>query len=121
MGVVEQHPGHRHADRRFRAGFRLARIEDYLIERLGRADPAERAFEERAVRNGMEDAKMAKKKTEPETGSWVVVLKVTRTVRIVVDDCTEEQARSDPYQFHDDCDEDVLEQTDWDVISVEPE
>jgi hypothetical protein len=51
--------------------------------------------------------------------SWVVRLKVERTVEVVCEGCTEQQARESPWDFVTG-DELDIDQSDWDVVSVEP-
>lgn len=63
---------------------------------------------------------MAKKREpKPVKCSWIVRMKCTVVKEVVCDDCTEEEAREHPYD-HAVGDEDEVEQTDYDVISVEP-
>ena len=54
---------------------------------------------------------------ENDMASWIVIM--TRTVRteVIVDNCTEDQAWTDPFEYS--VDELELEQLDWDVESVE--
>ena len=55
---------------------------------------------------------MAKQKC----GSWIVRMECTVTKEVVCEDCTEEQARNDPWTFA--VDEMEIDQIDWKVQSV---
>jgi len=64
---------------------------------------------------------MAKKKSEkkPKIGSWVVRVRCTVDRDVVVENCTEEEARKSPW----DCsvaEENDVELRDFDVIDVSP-
>lgn len=57
--------------------------------------------------------------TEAVKGSWIVRMKCEVTKEVVCNDCTEEEARTDPYE-HAVGDETEISQDGYDVISVEP-
>jgi hypothetical protein len=57
-------------------------------------------------------AKRAKKQ------SWIVTMRCTVTKQVVCENCTEEQARNDPWDFASD--ETEIGQDDWDVTEVKP-
>lgn len=62
---------------------------------------------------------MAKKKSvKANRGSWLVTLRATVTKTVVCEDCTEEQAREQPYEHA--VDETEQDQADYEVLSVEP-
>ncbi len=61
---------------------------------------------------------MPKKKKEVECRSWVVKATCTIEKEIVCEDCTEEQARSDPFEFA--VDEQEIGQDDYKVTDVKP-
>ena len=50
-------------------------------------------------------------------GSWVVQMKCTVTKTVVCEDCTEEDARTDPFEYA--IDEQETSQIDYEVTSVE--
>ena len=56
---------------------------------------------------------------EPTKGSWIVRMKCVVLKDVYVADCTEDEARNNPFD-QDVEDEIEVEQTDWDVQSVEP-
>jgi hypothetical protein len=58
---------------------------------------------------------MAKRK---QKGSWVVRVKATVIKDVVVEGCTEDEARENPWEHA--IEETEVEQTDWEVRSVEP-
>lgn len=65
-----------------------------------------------------EQARAARKKKEPEPRGWIVRMKVTKYVDVVCDDCTEEQARAEPFEHAvEEMDQETL---DWEVQSVRP-
>lgn len=55
---------------------------------------------------------------KPKKGSWIVRMKCVVTKEVVVDNCTESDAESNPWEFA--VDETEIEQQDWDVLSVKP-
>ena len=59
---------------------------------------------------------MAKAQKEKKS-SWIVRLRCVVTKEVVCDDCTEDQANRNPWEFAGD--EREIEQVDWDVLSVE--
>lgn len=61
---------------------------------------------------------MPRKKKEPETRSWIVRAKCVVMKEIVCDDCTEEQARADPFEHA--VDETEIGQSDYTVVDVKP-
>jgi hypothetical protein len=62
---------------------------------------------------------MAKKKTQtPEKRSWLVLVRKTVEVEVVTDDCTKEEARSDPEKFFGE--ESEIACLDFAVLSVKP-
>jgi hypothetical protein len=50
--------------------------------------------------------------------SWIVKCQCVVTKEFICDDCTEEQAKSDPLGFS--VSEHELETSDWDVKSIKP-
>jgi len=60
---------------------------------------------------------MAKSK-KPEKGSWIVRLKCEVTKEVVCDDCTEEEAESDPFEHA--VEETEIDQIDYQVVDVKP-
>lgn len=62
---------------------------------------------------------MAKKKTEKR--NWQVTLKATVKKRLYCNDCTEEEARQNPYEHASAYLEEVeIECEDYEVLNVEP-
>lgn len=61
---------------------------------------------------------MAAKKKEPKRASWIVTMRCVVTKVVTCDDCTEEEARKNPFEFA--ADEQETEQRDWEVERVEP-
>jgi len=55
--------------------------------------------------------------SEPKKGSWIVRMKVTGTHIVTCDNCTEDEARENPYLYA--VDEQDVETSDWEIISVE--
>lgn len=51
--------------------------------------------------------------------NWILRLKCEVTKEIECEDCTEEQARADPWE-HAVGDEIEIEQIDWEVIDIRP-
>ncbi len=60
---------------------------------------------------------MKKGRTKPVKGSWVVRMEVTKTIDVVCENCTEDEARENPWE-HVVGDELEIEQRDWEVTSV---
>lgn len=61
---------------------------------------------------------MPRKPKKQEPTSWVVKMRCVVIKEVVAEDCTEEEARNNPWEFcHD---ETEIEQTDWEVLHVEP-
>jgi len=50
--------------------------------------------------------------------SWVVKVKCEVTKEVICSNCTEEQAHEDPFSYAED--EREIDQTDYEVVSVEP-
>ena len=59
---------------------------------------------------------MAKAKKEKKS-SWIVRLRCVVTKEVVCDDCTEDEAKREPWEFSGD--EREIDQVDWHVLSVE--
>lgn len=58
------------------------------------------------------------KKKEKSPRSWIVTMRCTVVKEVICDNCTEEQATDDPWQY---CvDERELDQPDWEVRDVSP-
>jgi hypothetical protein len=57
------------------------------------------------------------RKTKESKRSWIVTVKAKVKKSIVVTDCTEEEARTDPFKHA--ISEDEIEQIDWEVLDVE--
>lgn len=57
---------------------------------------------------------MGKKKSK--VGSWIVRMKCEVTKEVTCDNCTEEEARNDPWEHA--TDEHEIDQVDWEVESV---
>jgi len=55
-----------------------------------------------------------------ETTSWIVTARVTRTVILVCDGCTREQAEDPDTVMGYVIDEQHCDTTDWEVLDVEP-
>ena len=55
---------------------------------------------------------------KPKKGSWIVRMKCEVTKEVICEDCTEEQARANPFEYSSQ--ETELDQIDYDVRSVEP-
>lgn len=58
---------------------------------------------------------MAKRKPK---GSWIVRVKVVSIRELVCDDCTEEQARDNPYDHA--VSDDEVHQEDWQIQDIKP-
>lgn len=52
-----------------------------------------------------------------KTKSWIIRMTVTKEVEIVTDECTEQEARENPYRHA--VDETEIQVIDWDVEEVE--
>lgn len=61
---------------------------------------------------------MARRKKEPECRSWIVRAECHVTKEIICEDCTEEQARNDPFEHA--VDENEIHGDTVRVVSVEP-
>lgn len=59
---------------------------------------------------------MAKKAKKPKKGSWIVRMKCVVYKDVFVGDCTEDQAREDPWEHA--TEENEVETVDWDVMDV---
>lgn len=57
-------------------------------------------------------------KKKPVVGNWIVRMRCEVVKEIYCADCTEEQARSNTFDYADD--EIEIEQTDYTVLSVNP-
>jgi len=57
-------------------------------------------------------------KAKEGKGSWIVTIHATVTKKVVCENCTEAQARNDPFEFA--VDENEVEQDDWEIVRVEP-
>lgn len=55
---------------------------------------------------------------EAKKGSWIVTMRCVVVKEVVVEDCTEEQAKADPWGYA--VDENETHQEDWEVRRVEP-
>ncbi len=55
---------------------------------------------------------------KPKKQSWIVTMRVTVEKLIITDECTEAEARDNPWDFA--VDEQENQQIDWKVTSVEP-
>lgn len=53
-----------------------------------------------------------------KTKSWIVTMECVVSKEVICDNCTEEQARKDPFEYASD--ERETGQVDWKVESVEP-
>jgi hypothetical protein len=53
---------------------------------------------------------------KPHKGNWVVRMRCTVTKLVTCEDCTEEEARNNPFDHA--VDEMEIDQVDWDVQSV---
>lgn len=53
-----------------------------------------------------------------ETRSWIVTMKCEVTKEVIVEDCTEREARENPFDHA--VEENEIEQYDWRVLRVEP-
>lgn len=53
---------------------------------------------------------------KPKKGSFIVTMRCEVTKSVIVDGCTEEEARTDPWNFA--IDEREVEQQNWEVLSV---
>jgi hypothetical protein len=64
---------------------------------------------------------MAKQRRAPKSKrrDWVARICVTRLIEVCCYDCTEEEARDDPFQFQDGG-ETYIETIDYDVQNVKP-
>ncbi len=58
-----------------------------------------------------------KKKTKPAKGSWIVRMQCVVTKDVYCENCTEEQARSNPFDYASD--EREVDQIDWEIRSVQ--
>jgi hypothetical protein len=57
--------------------------------------------------------------SKAQKGSWIVRMERTVITDVVVRGCTEEEARSDPWEYADiEADELEIDQRDWVVLSV---
>lgn len=59
------------------------------------------------------------KKTKEVNRNWTVKMKCVVIKEVCIDNCTEDQARDNPWD-QDVTDETEIEQTDWEVLHVEP-
>ena len=50
-------------------------------------------------------------------GSWVVRMRCVVDKEVICDDCTEDQANSDPFEHA--VSEEEIDQRDWEVLSVQ--
>jgi len=57
------------------------------------------------------------KKRQVEKKSWIVRMKCVVIKEVVTDECTREEASNSPFEHA--IDENEIEQTDWEVQSVE--
>ena len=55
---------------------------------------------------------------ELKNGNWVVKIESTHHKQLVVENCTEDQARSCPWEYA--VDETYLGMVDWEILSVKP-
>jgi hypothetical protein len=58
---------------------------------------------------------MSKRK---DKGSWIVTMRCTVTKEVVCENCTEEEARDNPFEHA--VSEEEMGQEDWEVTHVEP-
>lgn len=56
--------------------------------------------------------------TKTKKGSWIVTVDCKVIKEVICSDCTEEQARTDPFLYAED--ERETAQTDWNVTAVHP-
>lgn len=57
-------------------------------------------------------------KQKPKVGSWIVRVKCTVTKEVTCDNCTEEEARNDPWGYA--TNERDIDLVDWEVERTEP-
>lgn len=55
---------------------------------------------------------------KPKKGSWIVRIRQTVKKDLVCNNCTEEEARNDPFQYSDQ-NEQEIDSEDWEVLRVE--
>ncbi len=68
--------------------------------------------------NGRTPELSGEERMKKKKGDWVVTLEATVNKEIVVSNCTEEEAKANPWAFA--VDERDLETVDWEVLDVEP-
>lgn len=58
-------------------------------------------------------------KTKSKKGNWIVTMRCVITKEVYITDCTEDEARANPWEHAQD--EHEVDQIDWDILSVKAE